>query len=199
MNLTRPKITAHKSSIMEVTFNADGRPIRYSSGKYARWFITEVLSELESGVAREDIFLKYKIKKATLDWWVSNFASAQYKNKIRRHTAQLKNSIARAVSAGRMTIDEARAKCNVSTSSTIKRWIKDYQQQGNSDLAAINAPELAKKKITAKATTEHEQIKQLQQQLADEKLKVAALNTLIDVAEEHLKINIRKKPGARQS
>jgi transposase len=58
---------------------------------------------------------------------------------------------------------------------------------------------LAKKKTTAKATTEQERIKMLQQQLADEKLKVAALNTLIDVAEEQLKINIRKKPGARQS
>jgi hypothetical protein len=31
------------------------------------------------------------------------------------------------------------------------------------------------------------------------KLKLKALNTLIDVAEEQLKIDIRKKSGARQS
>ena len=30
-------------------------------------------------------------------------------------------------------------------------------------------------------------------------LKIKALNTLIDVAEEQLKIDIRKKSGARQS
>ncbi len=39
----------------------------------------------------------------------------------------------------------------------------------------------------------------LQEQLAYANLKIAALNTLIDVAEEQLKINIRKKPGAKQS
>jgi transposase len=44
-----------------------------------------------------------------------------------------------------------------------------------------------------------DEIKRLQQQLADANLKIAALNTLIDVAEEQLKINIRKKPGAKQS
>jgi transposase len=30
-------------------------------------------------------------------------------------------------------------------------------------------------------------------------LKISALNTLIDVAEDQFKIPIRKKPGARQS
>jgi hypothetical protein len=38
----------------------------------------------------------------------------------------------------------------------------------------------------------------LRKKLADAQLKIAALNTLIDVAEEQLKINIRKKPGAKQ-
>lgn len=41
-------------------------------------------------------------------------------------------------------------------------------------------------------------IQALQQALADAQFKIAALNTLIDVAEEQLKINIRKKPGAKQ-
>jgi hypothetical protein len=39
----------------------------------------------------------------------------------------------------------------------------------------------------------------LKKALEEAQLKVAALNTLIDVAEEQLKINIRKKPGAKQS
>lgn len=42
-------------------------------------------------------------------------------------------------------------------------------------------------------------IKTLQKELEEARLKIAALNTLIDVAEEQLKINIRKKPGAKQS
>ena len=39
----------------------------------------------------------------------------------------------------------------------------------------------------------------LQKALEEAELKIKALNTLIDVAEEQLKIDIRKKSGARQS
>jgi transposase-like protein len=52
---------------------------------------------------------------------------------------------------------------------------------------------------------EKQQLATLQQQLAtsekqleDAKMKNIALNMLIDVAEEKLKISIRKKPGAKQ-
>ena len=38
----------------------------------------------------------------------------------------------------------------------------------------------------------------LEQQLEDARMRNIALDTLIDVAEEKLKINIRKKPGAKQ-
>ena len=58
---------------------------------------------------------------------------------------------------------------------------------------------LKKPKQTAGDKTPSNDVKALQEQLAYANLKIAALNTLIDVAEEQLKINIRKKPGAKQS
>jgi hypothetical protein len=39
----------------------------------------------------------------------------------------------------------------------------------------------------------------LEQQLAEAQLKIRALETMIDIAEEQLKIDIRKKSGAKQS
>ena len=39
----------------------------------------------------------------------------------------------------------------------------------------------------------------LQKALLEAELRIKALNTLIDVAEEQLKIAIRKKSGAKQS
>ena len=42
------------------------------------------------------------------------------------------------------------------------------------------------------------QVKALEKQLEDAQMKNAALETLIDVAEEKLKIQIRKKPGTKQ-
>jgi hypothetical protein len=43
-----------------------------------------------------------------------------------------------------------------------------------------------------------QQLQAAEKQLEDAKMKNIALNMLIDVAEEKLKISIRKKPGAKQ-
>ncbi|MBW4361624.1 hypothetical protein [Flavobacterium taihuense] len=43
------------------------------------------------------------------------------------------------------------------------------------------------------------QTQALQKALEEAELKIKALNTLIDVAEEQLKIDIKKKSGAKQS
>ncbi|HEY2726184.1 MAG TPA: hypothetical protein VGI61_03350 [Parafilimonas sp.] len=42
------------------------------------------------------------------------------------------------------------------------------------------------------------QVKALEQRLEDAQMKNIALETLIDVAEEQLKIQVRKKAGPRQ-
>lgn len=43
------------------------------------------------------------------------------------------------------------------------------------------------------------ELEALKKALSEAQLKIIALNTLIDVAEEQLNINIRKKSGAKQS
>ena len=66
------------------------------------------------------------------------------------------------------------------------------------------APELVLSlpQMTEKEKQEHQallkQVKALEKALEDAKMKNIAVNMLIDVAEEKLKINIRKKPGAKQ-
>jgi transposase len=47
--------------------------------------------------------------------------------------------------------------------------------------------------------SENAEIEALKKALEEANMKNRALNTLIDIAEEQLKIEIRKKPGARQS
>ena len=153
--------------------------MRYASGNYAPWFIKEIIARLEGGVSRQDILLNYAISPGTLDEWVRNHASAEYRNKRKIPTVQLRDSVVRAIVAGRMTIEEAQASCNIKARKTIRIWIRDYQERENIDLAATNLSGLGRKKSTFRATTGQEQIKVLQQQLADEKLKVAALNTLM--------------------
>jgi transposase len=88
---------------------------------------------------------------------------------------------------------------HVKSPRTIKRWIT-LENEENNDLA-VDKPSYLNKNRSVKEDPESESavVRSLQKQLADAQLKIAALNTLIDVAEEHLKIDIRKKPGAKQS
>jgi len=55
---------------------------------------------------------------------------------------------------------------------------------------------MAKNEQSQSSSTE--ETKALQKQVEMLKLKVEGLETMIDIAEEQLKIDIRKKPGTKQ-
>jgi transposase-like protein len=97
-------------------------------------------------------------------------------------------------------------KYNVSR-HTINRWILIHQgihdlprskRQHTHDLQQMTRKK--NPKLQVPLTSEAEQkIKQLEQQLAYEKLRADALDTMINIAEKQLNIDIRKKSGAQQS
>jgi transposase len=105
-----------------------------------------------------------------------------------------KRSVVRAVQAG-MRVSEAMVAYNISSRSTIRSWINAFSKE-NMEISSSKPTEMPKK-ITPE--TENAAIKALKMELAEANLKIKALDTMIDIAEEHLKIDIRKKSGARQS
>jgi len=80
----------------------------------------------------------------------------------------------------------------VNGKSMIADWRKKYAPQMFLPLPAMTSEE--KQKLTAL----QQQVKALEKALEDARMKAIALDTLIDVAEDKLKISIRKKPGAKQ-
>jgi hypothetical protein len=74
----------------------------------------------------------------------------------------------------------------------IRNWRNKYAPE--MVLSLPDMSEADKQKLTAL----QQQNKALEKQLEDAKMRNIALNMLIDVAEEKLKISIRKKPGAKQ-
>ena len=94
-----------------------------------------------------------------------------------------------------MTLSEARISFGIKGAGTVGAWLREAQQE-NTDLGPCNfIPPMAKQT----QDKESDEVKALKKALAEAELKVKALDTLIDIAEEQLKINIRKKSGARQS
>jgi transposase len=80
---------------------------------------------------------------------------------------------------------------------TLNKWLKASVKE-NAELAAHDAFEM-KGTSTEQPGLPDPEKEALKKALEAAQLKISALNTLIDVAEDQFKIRIRKKAGARQS
>ena len=93
-------------------------------------------------------------------------------------------------------------KYKIGGQETLHRWMKkmgyvDLKSQRKAKFASITSSVLSKKKDSAGQDDLAKKIKELEQQLEDEKLRSEAYARIIEKAEKELKIPIRKKPNTR--
>ena len=106
--------------------------------------------------------------------------------------------LVREIVAGRMTQKDALdrfdfgRKNHETTRAILNEWIKKYNPSIPVTLPVMSEKERQKLEALQK------QVKELEKQLENAQMKNVALETMIDVAEEQLKIKIRKKSGPKQ-
>ena len=92
--------------------------------------------------------------------------------------------------------------------STINKWVLVHQgihniprshKQVSYDLQQKKLGKKSKQPVKQQQNDLEKKIEVLEKQLEWEKLRVHALDTMINVAERELHIEIRKKPGTKQS
>lgn len=106
-----------------------------------------------------------------------------------------KRWLVREIESGRMTIGEAKERINFYSKdpdALIRLWQKKYAPEISFTLPLMTEKEKQKLKAA------HQRIKALEKQLEDTQFKNIALETMIDLAEDQLKIVIRKKSGPKQ-
>ena len=106
-----------------------------------------------------------------------------------------KRWLVRELIAGRMSRAEAKEVLqgrSINPEGLIKSWMHQYQSDIAFTLPVMTGKE--KQKLDAA----HKRNKELEKQLEAVQMKNIALETMIDIAEEQLKITIRKKPGLKQ-
>ena len=133
-----------------------------------------------------------KVKKET-----SALISDSFGNKKADGTYEIafRRWLVRELDAGRITEGEALERFNLhpgSYKSQIRIWKARYSSQ-----IPLTLPVMTEKE-RLKAEAIQKRLKELEKQLENAQMKNAALETLIDVAEEQLKITIRKKFGPKQ-
>lgn len=141
----------------------------------------------------KDILAKYGIGHTTLLNWKKQVKKGKDPLTHKpRYPEELKLRIVKEIITGGFTIRESAAHYDVRR-VTIEGWCSKYSYQ-ISDLT-----ESMPKKESKESTPQNEHIRQLERALEDANLKIIGLETMINIAEKDLKIDIRKKPGTKQS
>ena len=110
-------------------------------------------------------------------------------------TIAFKRWLVREIRGGRMTTRQAVERFELNSKNPvvlIKTWLQRYSRDLEVSLPVMTEKERIKLEALQK------RINELEKQLENAQMKNIALETLIDVAEENLKVPIRKKAGAKQ-
>jgi transposase-like protein len=158
----------------------------------------ELIKAIEAGTPRSVIAYQYGVSRAAISKWMSNHGSKEYKSKQQgAHLTEVeKRSIVRLIEQGGLT-RYAASKAHGISGDTLNKWLKASIKE-NVDLAVYDAFEMKDTPAMQPELPDAEK-EALKKALEEAQMKISALNTLIDVAEDQFKIAIRKKAGARQS
>jgi transposase len=114
----------------------------------------------------------------------------------RQYSEEVKDeAILRVLFNGESAIDVAEA-MEIHNVQTINLWVNAYRRKIQEGLITL-APMTEKQKQDLHALQQRN--KELERAVKEANLMILALNSLIDVAEQDLKIPIRKKRGTKQS
>jgi transposase-like protein len=115
-----------------------------------------------------------------------------------RYPDEFKRKLAQEYLSGRFSYAVAAEEYGLKDKRVVREFVKWYLKK--SELSPTNESVPMKKvKPSSEELNLEERIKQLESDLRMSKLKVEALETMIDIAEDQLKIDIRKKSGTQQS
>lgn len=122
----------------------------------------------------------------TVGKWLESYGR---KDKKQRRSPAEKSTIIREILSGRSTISDVQLKYRLNCRDTITKWIREYKKA---------QPELPSDSPEAVATEQNAEVAELQKELEMARLKIRALEIVVDIASDQFKVDIRKKFGAKQ-
>jgi transposase-like protein len=118
---------------------------------------------------------------------------------MKHYPDELKVSIVQEYLSTNQSLAEITSKYKLGSKNSINNWMRIFGLNSRNE-EAIKLDTIMRKEspITPEVQELENRVKTLEKELAYEKLRGRALNTMIDIAERELKISIRKKSGAKQ-
>jgi len=121
------------------------------------------------------------------------------KTNVNKFTDDFKLMVVQDYLSSGISKEELKRKYNFTGCNNIYRWMRKFGLSKPSEDQKELHRSMAKEK--QKSTLEQElelKIKKLEEDLKREQFRTKALNVMIDIAERELKVDIRKKSGAKR-
>ena len=113
-------------------------------------------------------------------------------SRLKNYSESLKREVVFQVQSGQLTQSEANRKYGISGHSSILNWIRKFEESDPLIHSLMDYSKSDKKDLIKR-------IKELERKLEDEQIRSFGYSKMIDIAEERLKVPIRKKPDTKQS
>jgi transposase-like protein len=164
-------------------------------GPFNKQIVLQIVRSVERGATRREIIKRYGVAKSTLSGWMQQYGSPGWLASQKPLGQADRRSMVRAIEEGKMTLNEAKLAYNLKSTQAVRGYLRQAERE-KAELRRLSV--LMDKNEGRQEAISSEDAAALKKALEEAELKIKALNTLIDVAEEAFKIPIRKKPGARQ-
>ena len=118
---------------------------------------------------------------------------------IKKPTDEFKLKVVRKVLSGGISVEQAAEVFDIASPATVNKWMREFSASAALDVSQqlIHTESMGnRKKANVRSDVDKEA---LEKALRDAQLKIVALETMITLAEEQFKIDIRKKSGTKQS
>lgn len=157
----------------------------------------ELVSKIESGeISIEEVMREHNIRHhSNINSWLIKFGKHKdkYLSQKREHLApQQKIKIISEYNPEKQTIKQYCEEVGIAT-TTFRRWENLYSCNSNKTRTVKMRP-VSEKSIKKISEDNEEFIKELE----EARLKIAGLETMINLAEKELNVSIRKKYGTKQ-
>ena len=110
---------------------------------------------------------------------------------ILRYSLAFQQKVVREIESGELSIEDARRLYDIRGNATIQQWIRKLGK--NHLLSKVVRIEMKDEKDRVKEL--EKRIRQLESALADEHIKNAVLESLVDIARDKYGIDLKKKSG----
>jgi len=162
----------------------------------AKQTILAIVRAVERGATRTEMTTRYGVSRGCISVWMREYGSQAYFASLKPLSPLDRRSMVRDIEEGGMSLREAASVYKVPSVERVRRYLSEAKKE-KAELHRL-ATLMDKNEVRSEAISSDD-VKALKKALEEAELKIKALNTLIDVAEDQFKIAIRKKPGAKQS